>query len=120
MVETKRDHHRSSLEAWGNNLEVEHRTNGEVIIPQFDVLTISGSSGLHKSTIAKMLAGVDMDERNAEAQYKFHLDGVPVPFQVGQLVRADIEARTGKPFIQDFDVPEENDKRIDDVTRNLI
>jgi hypothetical protein len=120
MVHAERQHFRNGLEAEDNKIEVEHRTNGEVIIPRFDVLTIGGPSGLHKSTVARMLAGVDFDERNAEAQNKFHLDGVPVPFQVGQLIRADIEARTGKPFIQDFNVPEEEDRRIDEGTRNLI
>lgn len=101
-------------------IEDEHSTEREIIIPRFDVLVFVGESGLFKTTVAEMMAGVNDDPRNLEAQTKFHLDGVSGPVKVGQLIRAETEARTGQPFIENFGVKIEDDRRYDDGMRQLM
>lgn len=101
-------------------IEEEHTHERDLVIPRFDVLVLVGSSGLYKTTTAEMIAGVNTDPRNKEAQAKFHLDGVPKPYKVGQLVREETEARTGQPFIENFGVPIEDDKRYDEEMRQLM
>lgn len=102
------------------SVEAEHMHERDLIIPRFDALIIGGPSGIFKTTTAEMIAGINLDPRNFEAQAKFHLDGVPGPIKVGQWVRAETEARTGQPFIENFEVKIEDDRRYDDEVRQQL
>jgi len=103
-----------------DRIEVEHTAERDLIVPRFDVLIIVGSSGLYKTTAAEMITGTNSDPRNAEAQARYHIDGIRKPYKVGELVRAEIEARTGQPFIEKFEVDVEDDRRIDEEARQII
>jgi hypothetical protein len=118
MTETLRKQ-RQITETYKEPIEHELYHERDLIVPRFDILTVSGPRGGFKTAVMEMLTGVNTDPRNLEAQAKFHLDGLRhIP--LGLLIREEVEAQTGKPFIEDFLVRPEDDKRYDDEQISIM
>lgn len=83
-------------------------TSERLLIPQADIITVSGPHYVYKTTAAAIAAGKDDDPRNQELQRMLQIQGIDF-MPVGQLVRIDTERETGKPFVEAFRYPGERD-----------